>query len=436
MNGTPDSPLISASQPTRVRHLVLASLLLITAFNYLQRNSLGGAETVVRADLDLSRTDTGAAIGAFFFTYALFQVPSGWLAQRWGGRRTLAVYAAGWSLMTALSAAATTLPELLGARWAMGALQAGIFPCCTLILSAWYPATQRGFCSAMLNSFMLIGGAIASLVTGNLIGPIGWRGLFLLYSVPGLVWAFWFAWWFRDRPRDHPRVNSEELALIGAAAKAASAAPIPWLRILFHSSLWLICLQQFFRAGALRFFDQWLPTYLQEVRGQSIESANYWTSLPMLAGVFGGPLGGILSDAILRRTGSRRLARNGVAIGGLLGGLSCYVLSYFIADVRGAVLMASLGVCIYTFSSPCAYALSMDMGGRNIGIIFGAMNMVGNLGSWAFSAFLPHVVLWRGWDAALLVFAGMHVAAVLLWLPINPNGIIGEPTETASAKKE
>src|SRR5262249_12952335 len=250
------------------------------------------------------------------------------------------------------TAAATNLSALKGARWAMGALQAGIFPCCTMILAAWYPITRRGFATAALNSFMLIGGVIASWVRGKRIGPLGWRWLFLLYAVPGLAWACWFAVWFRDRPRDHAAVNPAELALIspdyGSQKESVVSRKVPWMAIFFSSALWLICIQQFCRSGALRFFDMWLPTYLQEVRGQSVKDANYWTSLPLLAGMIGGPVGGILSDLVLARTASRRAARQGVAIGGILGGLFVYVLAYQVPNLTGAVLLACLGLFIMT----------------------------------------------------------------------------------------
>lgn len=448
-----------------IRHLVLAALCVITTINYIQRNSVGGAETTIRTDLNLTRNQTGDVMGAFFLTYALCQVPSGWLAQRWGGRHALTLFAAGWSIVMALTAAATNLPALVGARWAMGALQAGIFPCSTMILAAWYPATRRGFASAILNSFMLTGGVIASWMTGLLIGPLGWRWLFLLYALPGLAWAGWFAWWFRNRPQEHPAVNDAELAIISPeahppakveTAKIKAELPgvhrstepasetreryaevqelvrqvvkpsIPWAAIFLSVSLWLICFQQFCRAGALRFFDQWLPTYLQEARGQSVQNANFLTIWPLVAGILGGPVGGVLSDFILARTKSRRAARQGVAIGSVLVGLCIYALAYQVSNLTGAVLLACLGLFIMTFSSPCAYALTMDMGGRNLGVIFGTMNMAGNLGAWAFTKFLPRVVTGYSWDAALLVFAGMHVVAIACWLLINPNGMIGE----------
>jgi ACS family glucarate transporter-like MFS transporter len=478
-------PLL-ASRPTKVRHFVLAALCFITTVSYLQRNSLGGAETTVRADLSLDKIDTGQAMGAFFLTYALCQVPSGWLAQRWGGRRALTTFAAGWSMMMAVCAAATSLPVLVGARATMGVLQAGIFPCCTMILATWYPATRRGFTSAALNSFMLLGGVIASWLTAELIGPLGWRWLFLLYAVPGIVWAVWFARWFRNRPQDHPSVNNAELAIVspqpgsldirrtrqslpdaaepderilanrealstGESPKSSLVREgdveipnlvqrvvkpsVPWLAIFLSWSLWWICIQQFCRAGVMRFFDMWLPTYLQEARGQSIEAANYWTSLPMLAGILGGMIGGIVSDFVLVRTGSRRAARQGVAAGSILVALLIYGMAYRLADVNAAVLLASFGLFIWTFSSPMSYALSMDMGGPNLGIIFATMNMAGNLGAWAFTQFFPLVVDWSGWDGGLLVFAAMHVVSIGGWLLINPNGIIGERAETPNSKE-
>jgi MFS family permease len=438
---TPDHAPVRAARATYVRHLVLAALCVITTINYTQRNSLAAVGTLVGAELGLSDIAVGDAVSVFFFAYALFQVPSGWLAQRWGGRRALAFYAAGWSVLMALTAAASNEWFLLGARAGMGALQAGIFPCCTMILAAWYPAARRGFASAVLNSFMLIGGAFAAGLTGLLIGRLGWRELFVLYAVPGLAWAAWFALWFRDRPRDHASVNPAELDIIDTASgeppvKPAARAFIPWLKLLGSAALWLICLQQFCRAGALRFFDQSLVKYLQEARGQSLQAANLWTSLPLWAGVLGGMFGGTLSDYVLARTGSRRAARQGVAIGSLVLCLLCFIIAYECDDLLWTMLAAGLGIGTMSFSSPCSYALTMDMGGRNLAVIFATMNMAGNLGAAAFTASIPRIAAWGGWDAALLVFAGMIVVALLCWLPLNPNGVIGETPDAPLAEKE
>ena len=149
----------TSQRPTNVRYVVLLVLCLATVINYVQRNCIGPAETTVREGLHLTKSDTGDVISVFFIVYALMQVPSGWVSQRWGPRLALTVFAVGWSVALGLSALATNYWDLFAARVAMGALQAGIFPCCTLAMAAWLPPTRRAFASAMLNSFMLTGGA-------------------------------------------------------------------------------------------------------------------------------------------------------------------------------------------------------------------------------------------------------------------------------------
>ncbi len=146
--------------------------------------------------------------------------------------------------------------------------------------------------------------------------------------------------------------------------------------------------------------------------------------------MFGGLAGGILSDWVLQRTGSRRAGRKGVAIVSLLSGSLFFVAAYFTPGVTWAVVLLSAGSFVTIFSAPCAYALTMDLGGRNLGIVFSTMNMAGNLGSFTFTWAAPRLVLWHGWDACLFVFAGAHVASAFCWLFINPEGTIGEPRPT------
>jgi len=268
----PNRVVVTTAAPlwraVRMHHLVLAALCVITSINYIQRNSLSGAETTIRAQLHLTIALTGNAVGAFFLAYSLCQIPSGWLAQRLSPRWALALFAAGWSVATAACALADDATDLVLARLVMGALQAGIFPCATMILLVWYPAQRRALATAILNSFMLIGGAVGSILTGFLLGPLGWRWLFVGYALPGLVWACWFAWWFRNRPNEHPGVSDADLKLLNAgprvsapvrsrgrrrggrrstvpprAAAPAGPPPTPLLAIFLSVPLLLLCLQ-------------------------------------------------------------------------------------------------------------------------------------------------------------------------------------------------
>ena len=469
MSLSTDLPLVA--RPTRVRYVVVAALCVAAAVAYVQRNSYGGADTVISRPSELNLTDSqrGDVNSFFFLPYALLQVPSGWLAQRAGPRLTLSCIGAGWSIALGLCALAVNPATLLGGQLLMGVMQAGIFPCSTLILTAWLPPTQRGTASALLNSFMLIGGALSSNLTGLLIAPLGWRGVFVTFAAPGLVWALLFFVWFRNRPADHPGVNNAELAVIRmgrteAEKQAEHRRPVRWGVLLLSGALYLICFQQFFRAGANRFYDRWLTTYLQEGRGLGVGFANQLASLPQWVGVVGGLVGGVLSDFLLVRTGSRRIARQALAVGSLAACMVLYALAYLIPDAALATLTASAGFFIFCFSAPCAYALTMDMGGSNLGVVFGAMNMFGNLGAWAFTWAAPRLTGWvhtdwpsavlagaagvpaspagtgpivaasavftgppHDWTPALFLFFAMHVAALVCWLALNPNGVIGEP---------
>ncbi len=361
-----------SKKPTHVRYYVLAALCGITIVNYLQRNSLGPLETTIRSALSTNETMTGLAGAAFFWIYALLQIPSGKLAQRWGPRLTLTIYCIGWSIASAAMALSFSVFDLIAYRSVMGALQAGIFPCATLIMVAWLPASRRGLASALLNSFMLVGGIVAKHLTGILLAPLGWRGVIISYAVPGVLLGIWFYWWFRNRPEEHPGVNAEELAVIGgpdpsagkqsvARATGRSFSSTAWRAALLSLPLWLICAQQFCRAGANRFMDGWLPTYLQEVPLKSMEDkderkayASHLSALPDYAAIIGGPIGGLISDYLLRRFRRRRIARNGVAIVALLLGVACYVPIFFVASAEKQVLLFGLGYFMATLAAPCA----------------------------------------------------------------------------------
>lgn len=423
-----------AERPTSVRYYVLAALLVITGINYIQRNCISPSATSIETSLGVTAVQLDLAAGAFFLAYTLLQVPTGWLAQRFGSRMMLPLFAAGWSLALVICGLASGFPDLYAGRLLMGALQAGIFPCATLVLASWYPASQRGLATALLNSFMMMGGAAGVMLAGYLLEPLGWRGVFLAYAAPGFLWAVWFAWWFRNHPEDHPRVNAAERALLAEgrptltaprSESAARPALASWT-LIFSMSVVLLCSQQFFRAAANRLFDSRMPTYLEEERGQSKKDAAILASFPQWAGVFGGIAGGALSDWILRRTGKRRLARNGVAIGSLLLSTLIYLLAYQMDSIRPAIALLSAGLFIFCFSSPCAYALAIDIGGKHLAIVFGLMNMIGNLGAFALVSGISGLVQFGGWPFALGVWLSLHLVAVVCWIFLNPNVVIGE----------
>src|SRR5262245_8317309 len=238
------------ARPTVVRFAVLAWLCAAAALAYVSRNAIAVAESTVRGDLALTKEQSGWLMSAFFISYAVCQIPGAWVGQRFGARRALPAFAVAWSVATA-AMATSGFVMLIVARVVKGLSQAGLFPVCTGVIAKWFPKTGQAFATGALASFMSVGGAAGAALTGWLVVAIGWRWMFALYSLPGLLWAAWFWGWFRNAPQEHGSVNTAERQLIERERAAAgadelpswasggqskevqsSAPPTPWLQLL------------------------------------------------------------------------------------------------------------------------------------------------------------------------------------------------------------
>jgi MFS family permease len=413
--GLPDE-----ERPTRTRYVVLGWLCVATAIAYIDRGCLSVAEGLIRSDLGLTESQMGLVMSAFFLSYSIFQVPAALVDQRFGSRRALSSFAAAWSLATCLCGVATGFTLLVVARLAMGAAEAGALPSSTAVLGRWFPTSRRATATGILTSFMGVGGAIGALLSGIILASFSWRWMFALYTIPGLVWAAGFALWFRDSPRLHAGVNRAELDLIQSGRSPDSGrarTPMPWRRLMGDRALIGMCLQQFFRAAGAMFYLSWFPTYLRETRGVLIVEAGVLSSMPhwaMMAGCF---VGGWLSDVVLRRTKSLRLARQGVSVVSLAVATACIGLAYPVSNAWLAVLVLSIGAFAASMAGPCVYALTIDLGGEHTAQYFGVMNTAGTLGAVLFPMIVPLLVKSSGsWNAVLILFAGLHAAACVSWL--------------------
>lgn len=456
-----------AAPPSRQRVVLSGWLGASAMLAYLCRNSISVAEKTIRTDLEISEQTMGFVLGAFFWSYALAQIPCGWLGQRFGNRLCLPVFNGLSSVTTLLISCATGPTWLLYGRVGSGVAQAGLFPCATLSIARWYPRGERALASAALGSAMSVGGAIGVGLTGELLdwsdgflakslsalGSTGlalsheigdwlnWRRIFGLYALPGLVWSAGFAVWFRDSPRDHPRVNAAEREWIESQQVESSSeetqqSPVRWRNYLTNSAMWLICTQQFFRAAGYAFFASWFATYLQETRGVSTSKSGWLLTIPLLATVVASLMGGSLSDRIHRRTHNLRWARCGLASVTLMMCAGLVFAAYFINDATNASIIIGLGAFFAAFAGPCAYASTIDMGGRQVATVFGAMNMIGNFGAGLLPPLVPAFRTWvnqtpwlldmaggNSWNLVLPLFAVMYVCAALCWLilPIREN---------------
>ena len=440
---------VAHGRPTHTRYLVLGALCSAAAIAYLSRSILSPAASSIKQDLELSNEAMGFVMGSFFYTYGLMQIPGGWLNDRWGARRVLPLLAVVWALATVAQGLAVGLSSLLFCYLLIGLAQGGLFPGSVLTFSHWLPPSHRGIAGGSLTSCMSLGGAIAAFLVARLLEPVGWRGVCYLFGVPGVLWAAWFFVWFRNRPREHPSVNEDELALIEVTDHTGEAEPpttehlqqqssfAAWIILVTTPSLWLIWGQQFFRAGGYIFFVTWFPTYLQKTRGVTESQSADLAAVVLISVVVGATTGGFIGDWTWRRTQSRRFSRQGVAIISTAVCALAVYLAYLGASTTTAIVWMSVAAFMQAVAAPCAIATAIDVGGEHVSKVYSSMNMAGNLGAaicpWGVAKF----VTWseerwseERWDLVLLLIAGIYIASVFCWALLNPVRSIIRQAET------
>ncbi len=432
-----------------VRFQLSVWLAAAAAIAYVCRTSISVAEKTIREDIGLTEDQMGFILGpAFFWSYALAQIPGGAFGQAVGSRRALTYLSIALSGASAFMAAAYDYSILLAGRLLGGIAQAGLFPCSALSISKWYPKTERALASGILGAAMSVGAALGAAATGELLDlGFSWRQIFVLYSVPGVIWAAGFFIWFRDTPGEHPAIDDAERELIASGldvdGDTPENTPVPWFAMLGSLSLWMLCGQQFFRAGAYAFFTSWFPTYLQETRDVSTATSGWLASVPLLATVAASLTGGAVSDWLLRTTDRQWLSRAGLAGASLAVCAGLVLSAWFVEDATTATLIIGGGAFFAGMAGPCAYASSMDIGGRHVAPVFSTMNMIGNFGAgllpWVVPSFrrlvddssgLLDLSSGNSWNAVLVLFGVLYSLAAACWMFVGSAHLSGRtPSE-------
>ena len=413
------------SAPTTVRHRVLALTLALTAIAYLDRVCISTAAPAIKDELGISDAQMGYVFSAFTFAYAVFEVPSGWLADRFGARLMLARIVVWWSAMTAATGLAGSFGALLAIRFLFGMGEAGTFPSMTRVYARWLPARERGRAFGLALMTGALGGAATQPLVVALLERIRWHHTFFVFGLVGLVWAVVWWWWFRDEPQLHPRVNPAEVAYIGSGAPITHTA-VPWRALARSRPLIAVCAMYLFAIYGWYFYLTWLPTYLIRSGGFELSQVGWLSSLPLVSIAAGVLVGGWLSDILARHWSLRTARRLPGLVGFPLAAASILSAAYVGSPAASAALIAAAAGLAALGVSP-AWAVCLDIGGRHSGVVSGAMNTFGNLGG----TLCPIVVgwclqAWGSWTASLASVAVCYVLAALCWLAIDPEAKIRE----------
>jgi MFS family permease len=410
----------AGEEPTRAHYIVIALTLALVAVAYLDRVCISTAAPVMSAELGLSKSQMGVVFFAFTLAYGLFEMPSGWFADRFGARKALARIVIFWSAMTAVTGAAAGFASLVAIRLLFGAGEAGAFPATARAYARWLPEEARGraFGAAIMTGTFT--GAITQPMVVWLVPTIGWRTTFVVFGAVGLIWVL--AWWvyFRDDPREHPGVNQAELARIGATREPPPHGAVPFGRLLLNRTVVALCVMYAGTIYGWYFYLTWLPTYLLEARHFNMKAMGWFSAAPLLGigiGVFGG---GVLADWLPRHLGKRLGKRLQGLIGLPLAAVAIAAAVMVSDPIASALLLAAAALFAALGVAP-AWTVCVEIGGPHAGILSGAMNMFGNLGG-ALSSLL--VGFFRSYDAPLYSIAGCYLLAAVAWLLVDPEQAI------------
>ena len=402
------------------------------AVNYTDRANLAVAAPSIKQALGLDDTTMGFLLGSFFWTYAVMQLPAGWLVDRFGARLMFPVAVCWWSLFTAATAIANSAAALIGFRLALGAGEAGGYPSSARVVGRWFPSHERGLASSIFDSGSRVGNLVAIPLCAWLVGSFGWRASFVATGLLGFVWtAVWLA--FYRKPENHPDVTQAALDEMagGRAAPAAGEPPMRWISLFRYRTIWGMMIGFFCLNFAIYFFITWFPTYLMSARHFSLKQFGVYGLIPGIISIPGGWLGGITSDWLYRRGWSLTAARKTCLVGGMLLS-SSITLAAVVPAAWMALGLFGLAYASLAFTAASIWSLPGDVAPTRaqVASIGGIQNFASNIAGVVTTSFtgvmltITHgsfVIPLAAAGALCLVGAAMYLFVVG---PIEPLPIV------------
>ena len=400
---------------TALRHfrwVIVAMLFGLSFASYVERVNISVAAELMMPDLSLSKSQMALIFNGFLIGYALFQVPVGWLGDRFGARLVLGISALLWGVLTVLTGvlpglmlrtAFGTLAMLWTLRFLLGLAEASTYPVAAKAVHQWMTPGRRGAGSSM----MLMGSSVASALTAPFVAytmlRFGWRASFYLTAVVAFVVSVvWLS--LTKAPPDPEAIESVAIA---------HAARGSW----FNVDVALLSLSYASEGYLLFTFVSWLYIYLVEVRGFSLAHGGLVTSLPWIAAIAATPLGGFLSDWLTLRVGRVASARILIMTGYALSGM----LLLAAAEVHGrllAVLALSISLGSLYLAESSFWTTATLIGGSNSSVVAGFMNTISILAGIVANTLVPLLVNHYGHTGWILAFSSgtaMGLMTAVVW---------------------
>ncbi len=415
--------MTNSDSTPRVRNMVIVFAITLAVITYVDRVCISQAAGDIQRDLGFSKEDMSLVFAVFTLAYGIFEVPCGWMGDKFGPRRMLMRVVMMWSIFTAATGWAWNWISMIVCRFMFGAGEAGCFPNITKVFTIWLPKQERVRAQGLMWLSARWGGAFTPLLVVWVLGLVSWRWAFGIFGLLGVAWAVWFYRWFRDNPREHPDMSEEELALLDASEMCAIGhTKVPWRKMLSSPRIWLLFVPYWCMNYGWYFYVTWLPTYLREVRHVSLEKGALLAGLPLFFGGLGSLFTGLIATRAANWLGSTARARRALAFIGLAAAAAMLLWSPYIESATLAMIVLGVASFSNDLAMPGAWGACMDIGGRCAGSLSGMMNMIGQAGGTVCPIAIAYILRYtnNNWNVAFWAAAAAYAIGAICWLFIDP----------------
>jgi len=396
-----------------MRWWILGWLLGGGIINYLDRANLALAAPQMIKELGLTAAGIGLIGSVFSWTYALMQLPAGWLVDRFGSKRIYSVAVALWSVATAAMALCYRLPQFLIARIALGVGEAPCFPTSAKITAAWFPKRELGIATGIWDSSSKWGPALAPIILVPIEVAFGWRALFYLTGALGIVFVAAFLMFYRT-PADSKRLSARERELIETETDAGDeSAHIPWMRLFTKRTIWGMMLGFFCTIWMWNIFLTFLPLYLLKTQNISLAQLGLYASIPYVGGILGDIGGGMITNRLAKRTtvAPFDIRRRLIVVCAILAGISVVLLPS-VTGLWPTVALLTLALCFLSAISGSAWAMPGDVAPQRLVGSVGAIQNFGGYFGGAFSPLVAGLIVDATGSYSLAFYSGGAIAAL------------------------
>lgn len=404
-------------KPTKKRFQILTLIFISVVINYMDRTNISVAASALTEELSLSSVQMGLIFSAFGWTYSLLQIPGGLTVDLVKIRILYPFILTAWSIATLVQGLVSSFAALIGCRMIIGVFEAPSYPCNNKIVTTWFPENERASAIAVYTSGQFIGLAFLMPVLALIQSQFGWRGLFIISGIIGIVWAVVWYIFYRD-PKDHPSINQSELKLIEAdeikttstnskePKKETKISKQDFIAVFSNKKLWGIYIGQYCLGGTLMFFLTWFPTYLVEYRGLDFIQSGFLASVPFLAAFCGVLVSGFSSDFLVKKGVSKEVARKAPIIVGML--LTIFILgANYTDDTFWVITFLSIAFFGNGLSSIAWVFVSLLAPKHLVGLVGGCFNSIGGLSAVTVPIIIGFLVQGGDFKPALIFIASL-----------------------------